>query len=135
MTYVKFFMNKIVRDNIDWSREPGIFSEIVDLTPEEKVHHLKKKLLEEAEEVLEAETREDLVEEIADVYEVLDALMQKADINLQEVMRVKEEKKKRKGGFDVCHFAVWGAAPETDSFVAQARKQPEKYIEVPFEEE
>ena len=31
MAYVKFFMNKIVRDNIDWSREPGIFSEIIDL--------------------------------------------------------------------------------------------------------
>lgn len=69
----------------------------------ETLERLKDKLLEEAKEVFEAYGEEDkahLKEEIADVIEVIDAILYHNDIALQEVLALRDAKKEKKGGFE-----------------------------------
>ena len=70
---------------------------------EETLERLKDKLLEEAQEVFEAYGQEDktlLKEEIADVIEVIDAILFHNSISLEEVLAIRDAKKERKGGFE-----------------------------------
>ncbi len=70
---------------------------------EETLERLKDKLLEEAQEVFEAYGKEDkmhLKEEIADVIEVIDAILYHNDISLSEVLAIRDAKKEKKGGFE-----------------------------------
>ncbi len=70
---------------------------------EETLERLKDKLLEEAQEVFEAYNKEDkshLKEEIADVIEVIDAILYHNDISLNEVLSIRDVKKEKKGGFE-----------------------------------
>ncbi len=70
---------------------------------EETLDRLKDKLLEEAKEVFEAYGNEDkthLKEEIADVIEVIDAILYHNNISLPEVLALRDAKKEKKGGFE-----------------------------------
>jgi predicted house-cleaning noncanonical NTP pyrophosphatase (MazG superfamily) len=74
---------------------------------EETLERLKDKLLEEANEVFEAYGEEDkthLKEEIADVIEVIDAILYHSDIKLEEVLVLRDAKKEKKGGFETGLF-------------------------------
>jgi predicted house-cleaning noncanonical NTP pyrophosphatase (MazG superfamily) len=69
----------------------------------ETLERLKDKLLEEAQEVFEAYNNEDkshLKEEIADVIEVIDAILYHNTITLEEVLAIRDAKKEKKGGFE-----------------------------------
>lgn len=61
-------MNKIVR--LKLGIDPNRLTKI-DLSTEEGLKYLKEKLLEETTEVLEAETKKEICEELADVLEVI----------------------------------------------------------------
>ncbi len=70
---------------------------------EETLERLKDKLVEEAQEVFEAYGQADkshLKEEIADVIEVIDAILYHNDISLDEVLALRDKKKLKKGGFE-----------------------------------
>lgn len=70
---------------------------------DETLEKLKDKLLEEAQEVFEAYGKEDkthLKEEIADVIEVIDAILYHNNISLAEVLAIRDAKKEKKGGFE-----------------------------------
>ncbi|MBP9782735.1 MAG: nucleoside triphosphate pyrophosphohydrolase [Candidatus Pacebacteria bacterium] len=74
---------------------------------EETLERLKDKLLEEAQEVFEAYGKEDktaLKEELADVIEVIDAILYHNDISLTEVLAIRDAKKEKKGGFETGLF-------------------------------
>lgn len=69
----------------------------------ETLEKLKDKLLEESQEVFEAYDKEDkthLKEELADVIEVIDAILYHNNLSLKEVLAIRDEKKGRKGGFE-----------------------------------
>lgn len=73
------------------------------MLPEETLERLKDKLLEESQEVFEAygkEDKTDLKEEIADVIEVIDAILYHNHITLEEVLAIRDAKKIQKGGFE-----------------------------------
>jgi len=72
-------------------------------------HALIEKLIEEACEVSEADSA-DLVEEMADVLEVLRSLAAESGIDWDDVEKVRQEKLHARGGF---RFRIWlGASPE-----------------------
>ncbi len=74
---------------------------------EEILDQLKDKLLEESQEVFEAYGEEDkthLKEEIADVIEVIDAILYHNNIKLDDVLALRNAKKERKGGFETGLF-------------------------------
>lgn len=69
----------------------------------ETLEKLKDKLLEEAQEVFDAYGKEDkthLKEEIADVVEVIDAILYHNNITLEEVLAIRDAKKEKRGGFE-----------------------------------
>ncbi|MBP9751770.1 MAG: nucleoside triphosphate pyrophosphohydrolase [Candidatus Moranbacteria bacterium] len=57
---------------------------------------LRRKLLEEVEEFLAAES----VEEMADVFEVIDALLTLKGWKREDVLKAQQEKRLKRGGFD-----------------------------------
>jgi predicted house-cleaning noncanonical NTP pyrophosphatase (MazG superfamily) len=91
--------NKLVRDRIpEIIRENDIECEIVVLSDTEYCKALRLKLIEEAGEVAEAEG-ENLVAELADLYEVIDALMASCGIARDEVLNAQAKRRETRGGF------------------------------------
>ncbi len=73
------------------------------MKPEETLEKLKDKLLEESQEVFDAYDKEDktqLKEELADVIEVIDAILYHNDITLEDVLAIRDAKKEKRGGFE-----------------------------------
>jgi len=92
--------NKLVRDRIPEKIENNNeIAEVRVLSDEEYIHHLKLKLLEEYNEVINASGK-DFLEELADMLEVIDALSKTENKTLKDIIKIKEEKKEKRGGFD-----------------------------------
>lgn len=69
----------------------------------ETLEKLKDKLLEESQEVFDAYNKEDktqLKEELADVIEVIDAILFHNNSSLEEVLAIRDIKKEKRGGFE-----------------------------------
>ena len=107
---MKKVYNKLVRDRMIDVYELDVANKISAtdysvryLDSAKTLELLKDKLLEEAQEVFEAYGKEDkteLKEEIADVIEVIDAILHHNGIELEEVLKIRDEKKAKKGGFE-----------------------------------
>ncbi len=93
--------NKLVRDNIpEIIKADGGAPKTRILADAEFIIELLKKLKEEAEELKKAkEDKQELIKEIGDIYEVLDAIMEYYDINKEDVMKLKDERRQQRGGF------------------------------------
>lgn len=111
---MKIIYNKLVRDkmidiyknDIEKKISAGGYS-VKYLKPKEILEKLKDKLLEEAQEVFEAYDKDDkthLKEELADVIEVIDAILFHNKISLDEVLKLRDLKKEKKGGFETGLF-------------------------------
>ncbi len=111
---MKIIYNKLVRDkmidiykhDIENRISAGGYS-VRYMDPSETLERLKDKLLEEAQEVFEAYGEKDkthLKEEIADVIEVIDAILYHNNISLPEVLALRDAKKEKKGGFETGLF-------------------------------
>ena len=93
--------NKLVRDNIpDKIKSNGEEAVIRVLDLDEYKVELYKKLDEEKNEIINSKNKEELIEELADLSEVLDAIMSVNDISSEQVNDVKKEKRLKRGGFD-----------------------------------
>jgi predicted house-cleaning noncanonical NTP pyrophosphatase (MazG superfamily) len=111
---MKIVYNKLVRDKMIDIYKHDVKNkisasgyEVRYMKPEETLLKLKDKLLEESQEVFDAYGEEDkshLKEEIADVIEVIDAILFHNKISLEEVLTLRDAKKKKKGGFETGLF-------------------------------
>lgn len=85
--------NKLVRDNIPAIIEKdGKKAEVSTLDTEAFIQALKDKLVEEAQEVTQTHTSEELVMELADIQEIIDALkdeygISSSDINMAQAIK------------------------------------------------
>ncbi|MEO8105222.1 MAG: nucleoside triphosphate pyrophosphohydrolase [Candidatus Saccharibacteria bacterium] len=70
------------------------------VSDDEYLSYLLKKVVEEANELAESKTDSNLVEEISDVYEVIDTLLSLKGISRDKVLAVQDEKKEKRGGFE-----------------------------------
>lgn len=101
----RYQFNKLVRSKLPARMESeGVRINGCTLSDEEYVMQLKQKLMEEAEEVSLATTRENLVVELADVMEVITALAEAASIDLSEIEKAKIEKRDANGHFHSDHY-------------------------------
>lgn len=92
--------NKLVRDNIPQIIENDGKKPITrTLNDEEYKIELERKLLEEYQEVLSAKNKEQRIEEIADMLEVLSALIHIENKDLASVISVMDKKRESRGGF------------------------------------
>ena len=91
--------NKLVRDRIpDIIRQSGNECETAVLSDEEYRQALRLKLIEEAAEVAAADG-ENLIRELADLYEVIDALMASYGISGDRILNAQAKRRENRGGF------------------------------------
>ncbi len=89
--------NKLVRDKIpEYIRSRGGVPVTHVANGAEYWEKLKEKLLEEIGEF----QKDEIVEEFADILEVIDAVAEFKGFNAEEVKRVKEEKAEKRGRFN-----------------------------------
>lgn len=89
--------NKLVRDLIpDIIARSGRTAHICTLNDQAYLTALEKKLLEETNEYLSSPC----MEELADMLEVMEAICKARGYDMQEVLRIKTQKHKERGGFD-----------------------------------
>lgn len=95
---------KLVRDRIpEIIRENGETPHTRTLGDDEYKAELKKKVWEEAGEVMsaiESDAPDDIIKEIGDVQEVLDAIIDAFDLGTEEVARTRAERLRKRGGFE-----------------------------------
>lgn len=92
--------NKLVRDKIpNQIQDRGEIVEVIRLGGEALVESLKRKVVEEAFEVLDSTSTKQLTDEIADLHEVISALMALLGINDEAVAQSRKNKVTYRGGF------------------------------------
>ena len=93
--------NKLVRDKIPAAiAARGEAVTVLRLEGSALIAALRRKLVEESLEVLDASTTEEIAEEIADVREVVLALVSRLGISESDVEARRKRKAKERGGFD-----------------------------------
>jgi predicted house-cleaning noncanonical NTP pyrophosphatase (MazG superfamily) len=95
---------KLVRDRIPIViREAGALARVREVSASEATRLLAQKLIEESYEVWLA-PESTVIEELADVLEVVDALRHQSGISLETLAEKREEKRLKRGGFDQLIF-------------------------------
>jgi predicted house-cleaning noncanonical NTP pyrophosphatase (MazG superfamily) len=98
--YKKTVHNKLIRDNVpELLSERGIECSIKVLQEHEYIDALQKKLQEEVTEFFTAKGKEHQIEELADVLEVVRALVAVTGATMDELENVRLEKGKKRGAF------------------------------------
>lgn len=99
----KFAANKLIRDKLPEliKTKNGTYLDCITLSETDFIDALKRKLVEEANEVLTAESQEEVIKEIADVLEVLDGIYRLMNISMQQILQEKLSKREEKGGFEL----------------------------------
>jgi len=139
--------NKVVRDKVPaLIMARGERVETLKLEGDALLTTLREKLVEEAFEALDAKSGQELIGEIADVQEVVRALWQALKISTADIEATREEKEKRRGGFQKGlmliktstphsipkqsagpdHPALWLTQHSADPVISEASKLPVK---------
>ena len=93
--------NKLVRDKIpEMLDKNGGETETEILDNEKYIGCLFNKLKEECEEVITADSKENLAEELADLLEVMNAVAKTNNIDFAEIENIRTAKKEKRGGFE-----------------------------------
>ena len=127
----KFKQDKLWRDKLPARMELlGSVINIKQLNDVEYDAQLRIKMLEEADEVRAAKNSTELVEELADLYEVVDALCKLHGITKEQLLATQTKKREDRGGFYGRSY-VTIAEHSAGSFGEKyCREQPEKYPEI-----
>lgn len=99
--------NKLIRDRIlEVIEEAGEKPYFRTLKKEEYVEEIKKKILEEAKELIEAEDEKEVVNEIIDIQELIDVFISEIYLTKSQLRKLQKEKNKKKGGFKKRLFLI-----------------------------
>lgn len=94
-------LNKLVRDKVPnlVTKDGGSYT-LKLLSPLEHQHEITNKLVEELSEYRAAETKDEAIEELVDMVELIHAALTLHGVSIEEFEQIREEKKKKKGGFE-----------------------------------
>ena len=97
---MKTTYNKLVRDRIpEIIAQDGKICAVKTLTPNQFAQALAQKLMEEANEACTAD-QEHLLSELADITEVIDALLMANGWQKSDLIRVQDQRRQTRGGFE-----------------------------------
>ncbi len=127
-----FQFNKLIRDKIlQLHSDAGHTMKYEYLQGEALKEKLREKLHEEADEIpIRDEADAEIIEEIADVQQVLDDLKREYGITSRQVSEAQTVKFDKKGGFSEGIFIHTATLPESDKWVKYYRNSPHKYPEI-----
>ena len=107
--------NKLVRDRIpEIIHKSGVECQTITLSEIEYQQALRNKLIEEAQEAATA-NKADLVTELADLLEVVDALLKSYNISHYKVRLEQDNKRATKGDFENKIMLLWTEEKEVKS--------------------
>lgn len=108
----KYNFNKLIRSNLpERMNKEGVALFGRHLTDEEFAKELKNKLVEEAGEVQDTNSREDMIKELADVMEVIEALTLLHGITKEEIEKERLLKCNINGRFLAANFVDYIEVP------------------------
>ncbi len=98
---MKIIHNKLVRDNIPEIIKKDKAEPITRILEQaEFIKELLVKLVEEAKEAAASmNEKPELMKEIGDVYEVIDAIIDNCGLDKEEIMKLKNKRRQERGGF------------------------------------
>lgn len=106
----KVYYRKLIRDNIpEKIAKKGSRCETRVLDDAEYEQELFKKIAEEGSGVVSATTRAELIEELADVQDVIDEIKRLKGITAEEVRAAQSAAREKKGGFEKRLFLEWSS--------------------------
>jgi predicted house-cleaning noncanonical NTP pyrophosphatase (MazG superfamily) len=128
----KFQQNKLWRDNAIDMMEQNHGSKIHwrRLDDRDFDEQIRVKLLEEAQEVAGAKDRQELVNELADLYEVIDSIAELHQISKEEIISVQTKKHQERGSFSGRRFVTIAEHPTGSFGEKYCLADPEKYPEI-----
>jgi len=131
----RFRMETLVRDKMPKRlAKVGVFVEGRSLLDSKDfIHHLKLKLREEVEEVINASTAKDIKEEIADVFEVLYSIAKYHGLQIEHIEKKRIQKQLERGGFSkglFVEFIEVEESEESNPVIEYCLAQPDKYPEI-----
>lgn len=127
----RFRFDKLIRDQMSVKmRKLGI--DVMDrvMNTEEFQEKLKDKLHEEVTELCTAQTPEDVLEELADVYEVLLSIAKLHQFTAQEIENHAHHKRQEKGGFDARLYTDYVTIAANNPSLAYYKSRPDQYPEL-----
>lgn len=99
--------NKLIRDRIpEITAADGWTSITKILKSKEFVDALKKKILEEAQELNKGCGDKNLIEELVDIQEIIDAILEEKKIKPSEFRKNQTKKRQKRGGFKKKLFLI-----------------------------
>ena len=126
---LRFLCEKLVRDKtVERYIQQGGSLETRTLEKDvEFERELKKKLLEEANEVITAKNRDEVIAELADLHEVMRALASLHSISSEEIEACRHEKFTSRGGFSKRIYSSIGIVPEHTPLAGYILASPHQY--------
>lgn len=116
----KYNFNKLIRSNLpERMKKEGVELFGRHLTDEEFAKELKNKLVEEAGEVQDTDSREDMIKELADVMEVIEALTLLHGITKEEIEKERLVKCQINGHFLAVNFVDYIEVPVSNHKVIE----------------
>lgn len=126
-----FIQNKLWRDKMPReSEKKGSVIHVKRLEDEEFDQELRRKLLEEAQEVKAANSQKELIGELADVYEVIETLCALHNIDIHEVITTQLQKRMERGGFMERKYVTIAEHPVGSFLEKYCLADPKKYPEI-----
>ncbi len=131
MKFRKFQQNKLWRDKaVELMENMGSKIHWKQLNDQEFTEQLKIKLTEETQEVCNAQNKQELMEELADILEVVTAFCDVNNITLQDVITTQNKKRQERGGFSERKFITIAEHPKNSFGEKYCLNDPKKYPEV-----
>lgn len=128
----RFKIDKLVRDKNQerlLDQQVIAFNRVMEAP--EYMQRLKDKLLEEAQEVISAQTIDEYISECADVLEVIHALAATHAISYEQIEQKRLKMKAEKGGFEGKIYSSYAEVDaDNEKGIAYFLKQPDKYPEI-----
>lgn len=92
---------------------------------------LLSKIIEEAHEVATCSSRGELLEELADLHDSVNALREYEEMTEDELRNASTRKTYEKGAFTKRHYIEYVDLADDSEWISVFRSQPEKYNEIP----
>jgi predicted house-cleaning noncanonical NTP pyrophosphatase (MazG superfamily) len=126
----KFEFYKLVRDKIAANIiKDGGFVGYGELPNRDHIAALKAKLVEESKELREAET-DKVINEIADVQEIIDCIIDLVGVSREEIASIRANKKEKAGSFEKGIFIYTVEVPDDYPYITDYLADPERYLEI-----